>query len=435
MKNKITKDLNNLTKAIKKGKVLSVKELVKTLKEINLREIKPGGPYKELSEKLVSSELNLAIFEFLKTQDVSLPNLNKFLKENNLIRNGSGSLSPDKNKKKLKKLTAKETTREKKEKEEIKKIFKLAEFELFDLNKNFKEELIKILKITAKNNPDKQMLLMPFYFYQSLGIKLNKENKELITKLGLINAYFWTAFIIYDDFWDEDEKAVPSLLPLANFMSRELNLFYFSFFNNSEGYNKYLKELLNKADCANYFEIKTCRFPRPLKNIPINLEKINLVDYKNYEIKFLPAATHLLGPLAIMAKLNLKINSKEIKSLENFFRHYLIARQLNDDLHDFQEDLRRGHLSPAVNETLKVSKNQGENLVDEKELKKVFWLKTLKTLAQRIIKEINIAEKELKKIKVITNPEPLLNFCHLAKNSALKALEEREKSLAFIKEL
>lgn len=429
MKKSLTEILNKLNKETKLGKILDVKELAQLLKEITSRELKPGGPYQELNEKNPSAKLNLAIFEFLKTQDISLPNLTKFLKENNLIKAELGGLGVNK------KLNSQETVAEKEEREEIKKIFKLAKAELSSLDKNLVLELIKTLKITAKNNPDKQMLLMPFYFYKSLDLKLNKKRNELITKLGLINAYFWTAFIIYDDFWDEDEKAKPSLLPLANLMSRELINFYFSFFRSYEGYNKYLTNLFSKADGANYFETKNCHFLKPIKTTPLDLEKIKLVDYNDYEIKFLPVATHLLGSLAMMAELDFKINDKKIKNLENFFRHYLIARQLNDDLHDFKEDLKRGHLSPAVNETLREAKAQELNSINEEDLAKIFWLKTLKTLAKRIIKEIDIAEGELKKIKIIKNPELLLKFCRLSKNSALKALKEREESLAFIKEI
>ncbi|MBN2854426.1 hypothetical protein JXK06_02750 [Patescibacteria group bacterium] len=429
MKKSLTETLNKLNKEIGLGKILGIKELAKILKEITLRELKPGGPYQELNEKNPSAKLNLAIFEFLKTQGVSLPNLTKFLKENNLIKTEFEELDVNK------KFNSKETVAEKEEREEIEKIFKLAKTELLGLDKNLVLELINTLKITAKNNPDKQMLLMPFYFYKSLGLKPNKKRSELITKFGLINAYFWTAFIIYDDFWDEDEKASPGLLPLANLMSRELFNFYFSFFRNYQGYNNYLKNLLNEADSANYFETKNCRFLKPIKNLPLDLEKIKLVDYGDYEIKFFPAATHTLGPLAIMADLGFKIDDREIKSLEKFFCHYLIARQLNDDLHDYKEDLKRGHLSPVVNETLREARVQGLNLINEEDLAKIFWLRTLKTLAMRIIKEVNIAEKELKKIKTIKNPELLLKFCRLSKSSALKALKEREASLAFIKEL
>ena len=429
MKKSLTETLNKLNKEIKLGKTLDVKKLTQILKEITLRELKPGGPYQELNKKNPNAKLNLAIFEFLKTQGVSLPNLTKFLKENNLIKVEPGGASANK------KLNFKETVAEKEERKEINKIFRLAKSELSSLDKNLARELIKTLRITAKNNHDKQMLLMPFYFHKSLGLKPNKKRSELITKLGLINAYFWTAFIIYDDFWDEDEKARPSLLPLANLMSRKLINFYSSFFHSYEGYDKYLKNILNEADSANYFETKNCRFLKPIKNLPLDLKKIELVDYGNYEIKFFPAATHLLGPLTTMTELGFKINDKEIKNLENFFRHYLIARQLNDDLHDFKEDLKRGHLSPAINETLREAKAKNFNLINEEDLGKIFWLRTLKTLAMKIIKEIDIAEKELKKIKVIKNPELLLKFCRLSKNSALKALKEREESLAFIKEV
>ncbi len=437
-KDKLKDELKNLIKEIKGGKVLKGKELALILKKITTRELKPGGPYLDLRLKKPDLKLNILISEFLKTQKVVLTNLEKFI----------NSKSGNKEKTKLHKQTApsnhKITQVQKKENAEIEKIFKLAKNELKNLPKRFQEEIIKVIKETAKNNPDKQMLLLPYYFYKSLDLESSqefnqekfKEKEKLITKLGLINAYFWSAFIIYDDFWDEDEKARPKLLPVANFMSRNLIEFYFSEFQKYKDYQKYYQEILNNLDYANFFETINGRFKNDLReNKKLNLEEINLINYKNYKIKFFPAGAHILGPLLMMAHLGFKVKSKEIKNLENFFINYLIARQLNDDIYDFEEDLARGNLSSAINETLIQAKLQGYKQVNEAELKKIFWLKTLKILSKEIIKKTKLAENYLKKIKIIEKPKPLLKFSNLARASALKALKERTETLDFIKEI
>ena len=437
-KDRLKNELKNLIKKIKRGKVLTGKELALILKKITNRELKPGGPYLDFKLKKPDLKLNILIGEFLKTQKVVLPNLEKFINEktSNRVKIKSHKQKTPSNQRM--------DLSQKKENTEIKKIFKLAKNELKNLPKEFQQEIIKVIKETAKNNPDKQMLLLPYYFYKSLDLESAqefrqeefKEKEKLITKLGLINTYFWSAFIIYDDFWDEDEKARPKLLPVANFMSRNLIEFYLSEFQKYKDYQKYYQELLNNSDYANFFETINGRFKNNLiKNKKLNLEEINLINYKDYKIKFFPAGAHILGPLLIMAHLGFKVKSKEVRNLENFFINYLIARQLNDDLYDFEEDLARGNLSSAVNETLIQAESQGYKQVNEDGLKKIFWLKTLKILSKEIIKKTKLAENYLKKVKMIKKPEPLLRFSDLARASALKALKERKETLDFIREI
>ena len=57
------------------------------------------------------------------------------------------------------------------------------------------------------------MSLMSFYTKEAFGKKGEKISDDIVAEMGLANIFFWTAFIIYDDFWDEDEEAQPRKLP------------------------------------------------------------------------------------------------------------------------------------------------------------------------------------------------------------------------------
>src|SRR5207302_1646631 len=73
--------------------------------------------------------------------------------------------------------------------------------------------------------------------------------------------------------------------------------------------------------------------------------KGKIPDYKNYKQLAQKSLGHGLGPFAVLFSLGYRKNSPEIKNLLLFFTHYLIARQLNDDAHDWEKDLQLGHIN------------------------------------------------------------------------------------------
>jgi hypothetical protein len=447
---------------------LNGRELALILETISQREISVGGPYRCLdTDKASDLELNTLIAVFLDYQKVSLPKLNHFIIKN--LRANKIELKLFCRHEQLifwlSKISHKNIRQALKEYLlKHQKITPDAKLQIFDrrdkviiehslLNEEkIKQEIIKLIdqkfsnlptetmaalktvaKNTIKNNPDKQMWLLPYYFQRALGAEGKSIKPELILKLSLMNIFFWSAFIIYDDFWDEDEKAEPKLLPLANLMARHFSNFFNSFFEKKPGWENFFQDLMDKADSTNHLETTNGRFGPCSLKIP---------DKPNYQLKFFPAAGHILGSIAILAELGYKNNSAEIKNLITYFKGYLVARQLNDDLHDFDEDFKRGHLSLAVSEALrdyldsKREEHLNKDLTPAEEflkIKKLFWHKTLKRLSLKIIAYSRRAERNLNKIKILQNPEFLNCFCQQTEKAAHQALRERKRSLEFLR--
>lgn len=297
------------------------------------------------------------------------------------------------------------------------KIISLVDKEMINFSKEFREEIKISITKTAKGNKDKQMLLMPHFFYKSLAKRNKNINLNFLNGLGLMSAFFWTSFIIYDDFWDEDEKAQAKLLPLANAMSRHFFAFFNKLFKEDKSYHCFYLEALDKLDEANFFEITKCR-------------EMKAIDFDDMSLKFYPCVGHLFAPLAIMMKLGYKFRAKETKQTISFFKNYLIARQLSDDMHDIEEDWRRRHLSLAVNQLLKDAK--GKNIDDHKKRNYLFWTKTIDILCDKSLNLLSAAKQNIGDNKAIKNKLILEKFCRNLENSAKHAISARDKKLASI---
>ena len=306
--------------------------------------------------------------------------------------------------------------------------------------KNLSPELRRIalqeIHKTLSTNKDKQMSLIAYYFKVALGTRGQIINDDLVVKAGLANIFFWTAFIIYDDFWDEDEQAIPSILPCANLYARHYINFYDNVLPEITGFKFFFHNLMDKLDAANTWETLSCR-TKVIHSKFIIPKK--LPDYNKYEYKFQPASGQILGPLIFLIKCGFKLDSKETGYLIDYFRNYLISMQLNDDTHDWIEDMGRGHLSTVVVMLIKdwqkkyPDKLEIDLVVDLEKLQQLFWLKTIKLAAQTSIFFTKQSRKALELLTFLENPAPLINLINITENVAKEALNKQQESLSIIK--
>lgn len=422
---------------------------------VNL-EIQEGGPYYSQSaagdiKKVIDPATNASIARFLKLLDVELPNLESFrgiLDTTSKIADAlnlapvpalSAAIS-------LETLNMTEQSNKKKHNKEIceihfndaeqqmmDKIIKAAEKRFSGLNLEMKNLAMNGIKKTINGNRDKQMSLMAYYTKQALGKKADKISDTLTAEMGLANIFFWTAFIIYDDFWDEDEAADPRILPVANLYARSyIDLFNF-ILPESTGFRIFFHDLMDDLDSANNWETIHCR--AEVRGSKFIIPE-NLPDYGDYEFKYRPASGNILGPVAMLVKLGYGLNSLEVKNLISYFRNYLIAMQINDDAHDWEEDMKRGHLSTAVVMLLKElnwPKKEIDLETDLMELKKVFWFKTIEKIAQIAINHTEKSREHLRSMMVLENSAMLERFIDLMEGVAKKALKEQKESMDFLR--
>ena len=181
---------------------------------------------------------------------------------------------------------------------------------------------------------------LAWMYGQAIGHKVPATN--LYVQLGTANAYAWAAYTIYDDFLDEEGE--PNLLPTGNYLMRACLRKYQNVLPSSVTFQIFVEAALSTVDAANTFETLSLRFPTTPTTIAIDM----VPPYESLDLLADRALFHALGPMGVLAATGDTIGGNIWQQTLEAFRHYLIARQLNDDIHDWVKDLRAGQISFVV---------------------------------------------------------------------------------------
>ncbi|MCL5411659.1 MAG: hypothetical protein M1150_02875 [Patescibacteria group bacterium] len=309
------------------------------------------------------------------------------------------------------------------------KIIKEVNDNLSKLSLDLKVEAVKNLNMILSADKDGQVALTPFYFWVALGENGKKIDDDLLIKLGEANLYGWIAYTIYDNFLDGEGD--PKSLPTANVCLRELT----NIFNNllpDQNFNTFAHQIINEMENANTWEVSHCRLS--IEKDFLDMKKAKLPDWANYEKLAERSLGHSLGPVVILSKLGCHATDSEVKNLLSFFTHYLIAKQLNDDAHDWEKDLKNGHSSPIVTLLLRKSGLKSQIKISKltPKLQEIFWYETIDQICEDVFKNINLAKSALSKVSLVTKPLILESILSTPQQSAQKALTERQEILKFL---
>jgi hypothetical protein len=420
------------------------------MKDLIALESEPGGPYhSSVKSQKVDPITNAGIAKFLSFFGVELPNLKPYQELLATIDKAAKVFSPLE----TPALSAAKTMAaavgglssegENLEKRSVifspseavirDKIIIAAEKRLAHLSAEFRGFALRNIETVIARNHDKQMSLMAFYTKQALGNKADAVSDDLVAEMGLANIFFWAAFVIYDDFWDKDEAADPRLLPVANLFARS----YVDFFNNLlpevPDFRIFFQTIMDGLDEANNWETIHCR--AEIRGSKFIIPE-RLPDYGSYEFKYRPASGHILGSVAILLKSGFSLGSPEVMKLIEYFKNYLIAMQINDDSHDWEEDLRRGHISTVVAmllDDLAWPRREIDLETDLPELKKVFWFKTIKKAAQIAATYAGRSKQALGCVAAIENRAPLEKYANLVAAVAGQAISKQQESEDFLR--
>lgn len=295
-----------------------------------------------------------------------------------------------------------------------------------DLQDDLKNQTQKALAEIIAKDGNKEIALLPYFFREALRANKNKISDGTIEKLGSANLFLWTAYSIYDDFLDDEGD--PKLLSSANFCLRE----YVSTFKDLLPYFEFQKlfsEIMNNLDSANAWEILNCR--GKIAESKLLLEEFTKAyDYEKLAERSL---AHGLGPIAILFFLGFHSNSEEVKNLISFFKYYLMARQMNDDAHDWEEDMKKGHLNSVLMWIIQdFNKHEIDLEKDLSALQRNFWLKNIIRSSLEVIKNSELAGKYAKKLDNLIDPSFFEKLLAPVKNSAQKAIKEQREFLEFL---
>jgi hypothetical protein len=319
-------------------------------------------------------------------------------------------------------------------------VIKAAQKKFLALPGELKNRGMSVLDKTVEKDTDGQILLLPYFFQQALGGRGKSIPRSLVVSLGLANTFGWMAYTLYDDFLDGDRDGDGTFLSLANVCLRELSLIFGNLFPEKSGFPSLFRETMDRLDAANCWEVVNARCPVEASKLSL---PEHLPDYGNFEFLADRSLGHALGPIAIWTYLGYSKGSAEWKRTTAFFRHVLAARQLNDDAHDWEEDLRRGILSSVATDIVRrwqlrrdptetsavIDLRRNEDLASLQEL---CWYETMPHICEKVLSHAAMAENHLKQLKL--SQEGLLHgIVDSVRKSAERALREREETLQFLR--
>ncbi len=222
--------------------------------------------------------------------------------------------------------------------------------------------------------------------------------QETLVQLGLANLYNWIAYTIYDDLLDDEGTL--ALLPVANVALRAS---YRAFCGATDTANQFaatVGETFDRLDGANAWELQHCRFKVEGERITLDV----LPHFGSRLVLAERAFSHALPPLGVIVASGVDLQSPAGRALWHALQHYLIARQLNDDLHDWEEDVRRGHISYVVAEILATLKLRTHTIAFDvllPQMRQVFWYDTLDQVCKNLTHHTTLARRYAKRSGIL----------------------------------
>lgn len=290
---------------------------------------------------------------------------------------------------------------------------------------------IKILstKIVARDELH-EIALLPSFFAENMRYS---PKPSVVSDLCAMNLFGWIGYTVCDKILDGEDAI--NMLPVATICIREVSLILRQILTDDRDY-ALATEVLDFIDETNFWEHSTCKLKRTESGFV--LPKL-LPDYRNNLRLAEKSLGHILGPLALVltSKGTRAQKLTNAKMLRTFFEHYLIARQLNDDAHDWNEDLKAGFLNGAsimlMREWRKRTKRNVLALEDEQTLlDQIFWHSTIDIVARDILTHSKKARVTLKRMTFLKNTGFLEALLAPLERSAEKAIAERNSTVKIL---
>lgn len=384
-----------------------------------IAESQPGGPY--YGEKnTLDFPTNLAIAYLFALFKMPLPNLTIFISKHRpqapaackkllhaydqVLKNSAQKVPP--------------------KSPEHHAIFLTIKNQLKQLPQPEKPLALAFLQKIHQSDTSQEIALLPTFFANSLILP----TKALpIQQLGEANIYCWIAYSIYDKIID-DEPAIQAL-PVANTAMRTSLKSYQNIFPQHHPFQQTILSTFTAMDHANAWEIAHCRFKRAGEDIIIS----KLPRYNHFEILADRCSGHILGSLAIASLCDVSGDARA--HLEKGLRHYLIARQLSDDIHDWKEDFSAGHASSTVTHMLKwLNIQPGVHSFTSlsEALQENFWLHSMENFTAIIVRHLHHSRRHLLQSGILEVNGPLFSLHDRLETIAKQSLSEYYSSKAFL---
>lgn len=286
-----------------------------------------------------------------------------------------------------------------------------------------KKPYLAAAKLIAGSDKQGQIIDMAGIAAAAFGVTIPKDTLGHLNQASLNG---WVAYSIYDDFYDDEAET--SSLSVANHALRQTVLHYQAALPDSKQFANLVHRTLDIIDTANQWEVLNAR--GKLEEGVLNYK---LPSYGNYSKLAERSWGHVLAATGVSLAAGYEIKGDKVINLQKFFHHYLIARQLNDDAHDWLEDLQKGHLSSVVTLLLKSYKPGGKIDIkkEQKQLQIHFWQTTINEVALLINKHLKNANKSLKACN-LTDDKIFISWLSALEEATRQAVDGSQQAQKFI---
>lgn len=275
-----------------------------------------------------------------------------------------------------------------------------------------------------------------------LAGRLNRDTAARLTPAGLRHLQVaslngWMAYTLYDDVLDapghlEQGSTINPVhrLGTANLALRQCLEHFRLAIPGGDPFQRFVQDVMNTVDGANTWEMIHARVAMKgsIAYIPA------LPDYGNYGQLAEKSWGHVLASCGVLVASGRRLDSAELKQWQRFFYHFLIARQLNDDAHDWQDDITHGQLSSVV--CMLLGEDQFPLSLDLEHdmsnLRQRFWHKTVNRVCTLIERHISNAETALSHCSFITQPAAYQQLLDELRGAVLSTRRRRSEALAFM---
>jgi hypothetical protein len=287
----------------------------------------------------------------------------------------------------------------------------------------------------VRSSTNREIVLLPYFFARSLAMgttdaaEAYRVPKALLEKLGLANMHGWAAYTMYDDLLDSGGDI--RTLPLANTYMR-LSLYGFlDAVPGAPSYQAIVRNIFNRIDAANTWEVTNCRFVVGSRNVHI----AQLPHYNGYKQLAERSLGHALPAMAVLAHQSILPTDPRARLLLSGLTHYLIARQLGDDTKDWEADLRAGQCSAVVTQLLAAcgitsGTYRLEPLV--KRTRHAFAAQVLQEVSEDILRHANLATRYLQKSDLVRSRSPITQLSEDIAELAEQQLQECVDARTFL---
>ena len=246
-----------------------------------------------------------------------------------------------------------------------------------------------------------------------------KIKPPILQALNLGSLHGWLAYTIYDNIMDGDGNAAD--LPLANIALRRSYDRFLGALPDPAWQHK-VKQTFDTMDTANDWEMHHTRCRADVKRLP---------DFKDLSVLAQRSLGHSLAAHGTLLAAGYPLNHAVQKHMANFFHHFLIARQLNDDAHDWEIDLTAGRLSPVI---VWLLQNQPLPVATEPspKLRQIFWHDTIDVVQIHIETHLRAAKEALDRLPKTFNLAIFEDWLAELSGTTQAAIQERNDTRQFI---